>query len=423
MKGRGLLAALVTLLVIFGFGDRPAGAQSAQRIAAIVNDAAISTRDLRTRVQFVILTGNFPHTAAAAKQLAPRVLDALIDEQLQLQEAGRLGFTANEQELRRARSDAEQRFSLRPGEFAGHARSLGLSLASATRQLEAGILWNKLVQRRYTRENPISEEEVREALETLEANKGKRQIQLFEIVLPIPSPAQEPEVLNRVRQIAEEVRGGASFTGLARQFSSAASAASGGVIGWVLADNLAPEIAEALVGLKAGQMSAPVQTVLGYHLLLVNADRRIMEADPMLTKVDLKQLFVPIAPGTDQVTRAQQAGKALEASQAAGSCEELAAMAREAGSPVSPDLGVFTIGELAADLRRAVLPLKAGETSQPITLPGGLMVLMVCSRDEARASLPSPEQIREQLDRQRLQVVAQRYLRDLRRQAFIDKRL
>ena len=92
-------------------------------------------------------------------------------------------------------------------------------------------------------------------------------------------------------------------------------------------------------------------------------------------------------------------------------------------SPASPNLGEMKVGELAPVLRDPVSSLKAGELTGPIDLPNGVMVLMVCSRKAPPSNLPSPEQIRAQLEAQRFEILAQRYLRDLRRSAFVEPRV
>ena len=74
-------------------------------------------------------------------------------------------------------------------------------------------------------------------------------------------------------------------------------------------------------------------------------------------------------------------------------------------------------------LREVVTPLKVGEASAPIRIEPGLLMLMVCVREDAPSNLPSREDIAENLLRQRLDVLARRYLRDLRRAAFVDVRV
>jgi peptidyl-prolyl cis-trans isomerase SurA len=63
-----------------------------------------------------------------------------------------------------------------------------------------------------------------------------------------------------------------------------------------------------------------------------------------------------------------------------------------------------------------------GEFSPPLRTEQGLILLMVCVREEAPSNLPTREEITELLTRQRLDLMARRYLRDLRRAAVVDVR-
>jgi peptidyl-prolyl cis-trans isomerase SurA len=68
------------------------------------------------------------------------------------------------------------------------------------------------------------------------------------------------------------------------------------------------------------------------------------------------------------------------------------------------------------------LSLELNQPSKPVILDNGVLVIMVCERDEP-TGLPSREEIEESLTRQRVDMLAQRYMRDLRRAAFLDLRL
>lgn len=401
----------------------PALAQEPQRIAAVVNDEILSMRDLRNRLRMVIVTSRLPPTDETARRIAPQVLRGLIDEQIQLQEAKRLNVSVTDQDMARARSDLEQRNNLKPGQFDAFVRDLGVDPDTVERQLRAQIAWGKLVRRRFGNDVNISQEEVSDVLARLEADAGKTQKRIAEIVLPVESAANETQVRELADRIAEQLRGGANFGAIARQFSGAANAAVGGDVGWVLPERMAPEIAEAVSRMAAGEISAPIRTVLGFHIIKVVDSRVLAQPDPATAVVDLKQLFLPVPPNAASDARDSQRALAEAVASSAQSCDDLVELAKEVKSPASPNLGEMKVGELAPVLRDPVSSLKAGELTGPIDLPNGVMVLMVCSRKAPPSNLPSPEQIRAQLEAQRFEILAQRYLRDLRRSAFVEPRV
>jgi peptidyl-prolyl cis-trans isomerase SurA len=81
-----------------------------------------------------------------------------------------------------------------------------------------------------------------------------------------------------------------------------------------------------------------------------------------------------------------------------------------------------SIGDLAAPLQPTLMGLEIDQISQPLRSPSGVMLLMVCEREAQTVDLPSRDQIRERLFREKLDLLARRYLRDLRRAAFLDIR-
>jgi len=86
----------------------------------------------------------------------------------------------------------------------------------------------------------------------------------------------------------------------------------------------------------------------------------------------------------------------------------------------TPDL---KIRDLNPAIRPAVLNLKVGEASEPLQSDTGITLVMVCDRQDPPEQMPSRDQIADNLTRQRLDLIARRYLSDLRRQAFIDVRV
>ncbi|HSV28814.1 MAG TPA: peptidyl-prolyl cis-trans isomerase, partial [Candidatus Omnitrophota bacterium] len=94
------------------------------------------------------------------------------------------------------------------------------------------------------------------------------------------------------------------------------------------------------------------------------------------------------------------------------------------GSPKVGKLGPSKIGELPAAIRASVANLPAGRVAPPVDQPEGLLVSMVCTREDATTvQLPSLEQVRRMIEEERLDMLTRRYLRDLRRSAFVDIRM
>ena len=418
------LAIVITLASgSLSIAPRPAMAQDIQRIAAVVNDEIVSIQDLRERVRMVIVTSGLPNSPEVAQRLAPQVLRTLIDEQLQLQEAARLNISITEEELAQARSVVEQRNNLRPGQLDPFLRNLGIEPSTVERQQRANIGWGASVRRRYGNDVAVSQEEVEDELARIAEQVGKTQKRVFEILLTGDSPEDEVRTRELAERLVREVRAGAPLDSVARQFSQASSATNGGDIGWVLPDTMGEEVAGVVASLEKGKVSDPIRTVFGYQILAI-ADTRVIEASaPGQAKLDLKQVFLPVPRDASADARSAQVALAEAVSATARDCADMTSLVEEVQSPVDPNFGETTLAELPDTMRSMVADLEVGQTTQPIELPNGVMVLMLCARETTGSTQAEAEQIRRQLENRRFEILAQRYLRDLRRNAFVDVRV
>mgnify|MGYP003673233742 FL=1 len=81
------------------------------------------------------------------------------------------------------------------------------------------------------------------------------------------------------------------------------------------------------------------------------------------------------------------------------------------------------MGDLPPNIQGAVGDLKVGEASIPIVSDAGPVILfVVCGRDAPKRALPDRRQIQDQLTNKRFELLARQYLRDLRRNAYVDLR-
>jgi len=109
----------------------------------------------------------------------------------------------------------------------------------------------------------------------------------------------------------------------------------------------------------------------------------------------------------------------------ASSCADFSQLAKEVGSPRSPSLGKFALKDLSPVIRNVVKDVEAGKISDPVKMPDGVLVLMVCGREGGTSviKLPERDDISDQLMSERMALSARRYMRDIRLAAVIDVRV
>lgn len=425
MTANRLLAALLlaAAFLVPITGLRPAAAQTQMRVAAIVNDDVISLLDVAARVQMIVSTSSMPDNDEVRRRLAPQVLRALIDEKIQLQEAERLGISVTRQEVDAAMADLERRNNLPPGQLEGFLRARNVMPETIRTRLEAELAWSKVVGRRLRQRVVVGDDEVDAVLQRIHDNAGRTEYRLAEIVLSVPTPDREAEIADAARRLTEQARGGADFAALARAFSDGVTANQGGDVGWVLPGQMAPEIDAFIKSADRGAVSEPIRANDGYHVIQLTDSRRIIGANAGSSQVELTQVLLPLPTGAADGDVEDRMRQLAALADTVESCADLDAATADMDGAVTADLGTVAVADLAPSLRSAVADLDAGQMTTPTRSDGGIRALMVCSREDGEPTLPDRETIRANLEGQRLEMLAQRYLQDLRRQAFIDVRI
>jgi len=396
----------------------PAFAEGAG-IVAVVNDEAISASDLEARLRIVIASSNMEDTRETRQHLAPQVLRGLVDEKLELQEARRLNIKVSDQEIEESMAHIEEQNHLAKGGLGNFLKAKGIDPASLTEQTTAGIAWGRVVRQRAFEVSPVSDEEIDATIAQIEAGSAQPQNRIAEIFLAVDNPQQEDEIRRSADRLFEQLHAGAAFSSVARQFSKSPTAAVGGDMGWVLTSELPAAVARIVQDMKPGQLSPPARIGGGYYILWL-IDRRAPGGAPEV-ELSLAQIMFPLAPNAPESERQAQIARATKIQKEAKSCGEFLKTGRAVAPQTSGDLGRVKLSDLPADLRQVVAPLAATEISAPVPLHGGIGVLMVCARHESNGA-PSRDQVMDTLARERMDSFAQRYLRDLRRTAFVDVR-
>jgi peptidyl-prolyl cis-trans isomerase SurA len=393
------------------------------RIAAVVNDEVVSALDLVSRMQMVMLSSNIPDTPELRERMGRQVLRSLIDEKLQLQEAKRQNVTVPDSDVEKALQQIAQQNNMTKEQLTNLLKTRGIARDALVDQVRATLLWTKLVRRQAAQTVDVSDEEIDDAVKRARENAKEPQTRIAEIYLTVDNPAQGEEVRRFAERLAQEMRRGARFSSVARQFSQSASAPVGGDMGWLRPDQLPSERAQVVARLGPGDLSTPIAYGGGYYLLLV-LDRRLggASASKQETIYDMVQVVFPMPPGASQAALQTAIGEAESIRSAAKDCATLLKIGKEKAPQLSSE-GKIPESRISPEMRRVVEGLRPGQVSQPIVQKNGVGVIMVCDKSTSGGEGNTREDIAESLIRQRLDTVSRRYLRDLRRNAYVDVRV
>ena len=126
---------------------------------------------------------------------------------------------------------------------------------------------------------------------------------------------------------------------------------------------------------------------------------------------------------SSQTDRQTQLNLAAQIRETISGCGDMKKAAEEVRSPRPTHLGDYQLKDLSPQLRDLIGPLKVGEPSQPLATGDGVMLVMVCARDEPKTGLPNRDQVEQMLASERLGMLARRHLRDLRLASIVDMRI
>ncbi len=387
----------------------PASAQYAEGVAAIVNDHVISTFDVRQRANLLLVSAGIQSTPEMQERAAAQAMRDLIDERLQLQETAEYEISITPEEVNRRLADIARQNNTDIAGLSQQLSSSGVSISTLRSQIEADIAWSRLIGGLYGSRLRISENEIRETQQRIAANATRPQYQISEIFLPAETPEQFEEMEQGAMRLLQEMQRGAPFPLVARQFSQSPSAAAGGDIGWIASTDLAPELQPIAERLQQGQVSMPVRTPTGVYIIAMR-DRRAGADAGATSLVSLRQITAP-ASSQSALERLQRR---------VHGCDDLN-VSNVAGANMV-DLGQATESDLSPPIRARVSGVEAGAAT-PVLVDGEqASFLVVCSRQTGGGGIPSRDEIEGRLREAELAMLAERYLRNLRREATIITR-
>ena len=413
-------------LIVFGntFTAHHASAQSGLGIAAVVNDDVISMLDLSARTTMVINASGINSTPETRGRIAQQVLRGLIDEKLKLQETRKSGIKVSQADIERALQDIANTNKITVPQLTDNFNRMGVPITALTSKLESDIAWQAYVSSRLARRIQVGAEEINDEITRIEAAAGKPEYRLGEIFLPVDTPARDTEVRTMAERLVLQLQKGAPFSALAKNFSAAPSAAVGGDMGWVQLSSLDQALQNVIQRMKPGMASIPTRSLGGYYVMFLREVRTSPGLETGDATLRLSQYHVPFTDMDNKAALQQLTDKLTAYTRGMTSCQQLEAAGAKDGSLMSGSLGEMKLSNLPNDMRAILDTLPPGQPSQPVATGGGLAVMMICERnDEGRNMENIRTLIRNKLVNQRLEVTAQRKLRDLRRAAFVDIRL
>jgi len=394
---------------------------SVNSIVAVVNGDIVTRSEIESRRRLLALSAGV--AGDTSTQGGDQILRLLIDERMRIQELSRRRIPVTDQDIASSVANIESRNGLPPGGVVQNLRRAGIEPRVLYDQIRAQIGWARLLRGMLGEQANISDAEVNEFLAGQRARLGEPEFLVSEIFIPVENPGQEAQVRRFVTDVIQRLRQGVPFPMVAAQFSQSQSAVQGGAMDWMTGDRFDPAVTSILKQMPEGAISNPIRVPGGFEIVLLR-DKRISGRD-MATIMSMRQVFLPFegqvnpqAPTTQQLAQLQ---RAQTLSDQARGCEAMDAAAR--GSPRPADPGPVRLDNITPpELRDLLSSLPIGRATQPIISVDGALIFMVCSRETRNLAEANPQQARDILLRDRIELLSRQLQRDLRRRAQIEIR-
>ena len=421
-----LLAALLAA------ASSPLAAQTTpiDRIAAVVNEDVILQSELDRSITNI--TAQYAGTSTQlppANVLARQVMERLVLTRLQVSRAREVGIVVTDQEVEQAVAGIAQQNGFTIEQLTAQLAAEAMSMDDFRRSIHDEIAIQRLKQSFGQSRVHVSEAEVSAALAQA-TGAGGMQYRLAHILVAVPEGATAEQIATGQQKIdgikALIDRGEMDFATAAVRYSDSPNALEGGDLGWRPESEIPPAFAQSIKTLAPGHVLGPIRGVSGFQLIRLVETRSAAEAGPaMLSQYLIRHILIRTDDGTtDAAARAKL--ETLRARLAGGA--DFAELARDAsGDPATRERG-GEIGWVDADalgpqLGGVIAGMKDGEVTAPMQLPTGWHIIQRGGMRQAQAG--SDEQrsvIRENIGRRKLEDEYNRFLQEMRGEAYVDVR-
>jgi peptidyl-prolyl cis-trans isomerase SurA len=469
MLYRNHLKQIVTTVLLFGTislagtvcsQDAPKGSNTADNkirnidgVAAVVNTGYVTRKEIDDRITTLQKQGaKFPD-AASLRQL---VLDRLIIEKIQLQNAEQEGIVVTNKELNKIIGDIADKNKLSIAELKSKVIATGMSFERYKETLRDDIIVSRYRERSVETKIKISDAEIDnfiadrmramagggEQRSAPAAKGGPEEIDVAQIFIPVDAGAgasTQAEAKKQAEALLRQAKGDVDFLQLGAAATKENPKIKFQALGYRSPDRLPQLFYDAIRNTGGGQVaSSVVKSPAGYHVLKV-LDRRAISTAPAqrattqepvsttpqnipITQTMARHILLKNRAGlTDQDAERRLQGYRDQVRAKTADFGELAKKYSEDGSaPNGGNLGWMGPGDLVPEFEQAMNRLQIGEVSNPVKSEFGWHLIQVLERREAQLTVEKQREFaRAAIRGRKFEQAYQDWIRELRDTATV----
>ncbi len=399
------------------------------RIIAIVDQSVITEQELADRIRSVSAQLEKQGTALPPQNaLEKQILERLISDSLQLQLAAQTGLKVDDTQLDKTIERIAEQNKMSVDEFKTVLEKDGLTMRKFREDIRSEITIARLREREVDNKLNISEGEVDNYL-TTQANRGEEldEFEISHILIRTPEDAS-PEDLQKAKTKTQEalnqLTGGTSFAQVSAAFSDTPNALEGGAMGWKSGSQLPTLFLDALKKLQVGEVSTPMRSPNGFHILKLT-NRRGGTSSLVVGQTHSRHILIKLSEVVSEKDAKRKMDGIKERLDNGTKFEEMARQYSEDGSANNGgDLGWVNPGDTVPQFEKAMNDLGIGEISPPVLSPFGWHIIQVLERRQQDMTKEASRlKARQEIRTRKSEEAYQDWIRELRDRAFVELRL
>jgi peptidyl-prolyl cis-trans isomerase SurA len=399
------------------------------RIAAIVNDGLVLKSELDVQMSSVQKRLQEQKVELPSQSvLQQQVLDRLVLQEIQLQRAKHVGLTVTDEQLNSALQEIAARNKIPFDQLPTALAAQGVDYKLYRESMRKELTLSTLRQRDVIAHINVSPHELEQYLARQQNAASNDEFNVSHILLSLPAaatPQQLDEISHKAQDVAARAGKGEDFGQLAIANSNSQTALDGGQLGWRKGAQLPQFILDLVVKMKPGEVSEPVRTPSGYHIVKLN-ERRSGEAPVIINQIHVRHILMKPNELDDDETVRQKLAKLRDRIEKGESFAGIASTASEdpGSAPDGGDLGWSGPGTFVPEFDKAIADLKVDEISEPFkTRYGWHIVQMLGTR-----TYDSTDDVRRQkafaaIRESKADEETELWLRRLRDDAFVETKM
>ena len=425
---RFALAPLFLVAATCAFGAEPVkSGVLLDRVVAIVNEGMVTESELNDQMAVIRQRLEGQNTQLPPDEvMRKQVLDRLIVQEIQFQRAARIGLKITDEQVNAALTDIAQRNNMTLAQLPGAVAAQGMDYASYRDNVRREITLQGLRQRDVLGKINVTPRELDLYMERVKKMPSDSlQYNVSHILIAVAEDASTSQV-EELSRLAEDVHTRAvaneDFAKLAVAHSNSQTALEGGALGWRRGPELPTFLAEVVVGMKAGDVSKPLRTPTGFHIIKLN-EVRGAEGSMIQDQTHARHILLrPNELEDDATVRLKLAGIREKILNGEDFAAFASSMSQDSGSAVDGgDLGWSGPDTFVPEFDAVIAKLEINEISEPFRTQFGWHIVQLLGRRQFDTTEDTIRQRAfQQLRESKADEETELWLRRLRDEAFVD---